>query len=78
MGICFSTKYRDSIPKHKHMLVGGLEHVLFFHKFPYFSIFFHILGIDFSQLTNSYFSEGLVETTNPIWDFNGFQTHNGF
>ena len=30
-------------------LVGGLEHFLFF----------HILGISSSQLTNSYFSEGL-------------------
>jgi len=33
-------------------LVGGLEHEF------YFSLFFHILGISSSQLTNSYFSEG--------------------
>ena len=74
MGICFSTKYRDSIPKHKHMLVGGLEHFLFFHIFH----IFYILGIDFSQLMNSCFSEGLVETTNQIWDFNGFQNTQWF
>ena len=36
-------------------LVGGLEHHI------YFSI---QLGMSSSQLTNSYFSEGLVETTN--------------
>ena len=36
--------------KHYHVLVGGLEHVLFF----------HILGISSSQLTKYHFSEGLV------------------
>ena len=35
-------------------LVGGLEHFLFF----------HILGMSSSQLTNSYFQRGRVETTN--------------
>jgi hypothetical protein len=38
-------------------LVGGLKHEF------YFSI---ILGMLSSQLTKSYFSEGLVETTNQI------------
>ena len=32
------------------MLVGGLEHFLFF----------HLLGMSSSQLTNSYFSEGYI------------------
>ena len=44
--VCFTKLY--SIRKHE--LVGGLEHFLFF----------HILGMSSSQLTNSYFSEGQV------------------
>ena len=39
-----------------YYLVGGLEHVLFF----------HILGISSSQLTNSYFSEGLLKPPSSI------------
>ena len=40
-----------------HLLVGGLEHVLFV----------HILGISSSQLTNSIiFQRGSVETTNQF------------
>ena len=43
---CFSKSCkRDGSKDH---LVGGLEHFLFF----------HILGMSSSQLTNSYFSEG--------------------
>ena len=34
---------------HQPLLVGGLEHLL---------MFFHLLGISSSQLTNSYLSEG--------------------
>ena len=39
-------------------LVGGLEHEW---------IIFHILGISSSQLTNSYFSEGLKPPTRLYW-----------
>ena len=39
------------VRKKNIMLVGGLEHVLFF----------HLLGMSSSQLTNSYFSEGYIE-----------------
>jgi hypothetical protein len=41
-------------------MVGALEHFLFL----------HILGMSSSQLTNSYFSEGWVETTNQIGNYN--------
>ena len=44
-------------------LVGGLEHVLFF----------HILGMSSSQLTNSYFSEGGRYTTNQSWVIMGLR-----
>jgi hypothetical protein len=39
-------------------LVGALEHVLFF----------HILGMSQSQLTNSYFSEGLKSPSSLSMD----------
>ena len=45
---------RSWVWSYKCDLVGGLEHVLFF----------HILGMSSSQLTNSYFSEGAGSTTN--------------
>jgi len=42
---------RSWVWSYKCDLVGGLEHVLFF----------HILGMSSSQLTNSYFSEGQAQ-----------------
>ena len=40
---------KDPIPSNFAILLGGLEHFLFFHN---------ILGMSSSHLTNSYFSEG--------------------
>jgi hypothetical protein len=41
----------------QYCLVGGLEHVLFFHR----------LGMSSSRLTNSYFSKGLFYHQSVVW-----------
>ena len=52
----FHQLIKNSFLKPK-ILVGGLEHVLFSQK---------KLGMSSSQVTNSYFSEGWLKTTNQI------------
>ena len=53
--------YNDTMYIYMYYPVGGLEPIYNFYDFPI------ILGMSSSQLTNSYFSEGLKPPTRQLW-----------